>query len=59
LTFRSTQELSWQPFSVGWWLCRHHECCSLLAFRQPHVIASMLSLLLSIHLKLVTVVDYS
>jgi len=25
LTFRFTQELSWQPFSVGWWLCRHHE----------------------------------
>ena len=57
LAFRSTQELFWQPFSlVSESVCITNNC-SLLAFPLP--VSLVLPLLLSIHLELVTVLDYS
>ena len=49
-------------FSVGQRLCRHHEqllTAGVSALSQPPVIVSTLPLLLSIHLELVIVLDYS
>ena len=43
-------------------ICRHHEwllASGISALGQPCIITSTLPLLLSIHLKLVTVLDYS
>ena len=50
-----------ESFSVGYRLCRHHEqllVSGISALGQPRVIASTLPLLLSIHLELLTVLDY-